>query len=288
MKSSCLLIGFEYLSTDKWKSLPGIPVDLYQVYQYSLKISNNIKVFTDIDCDHNTEILKQAIFNGHANSGLLSFIQDLKDHNHHYPFKSTFKSNHLDNNFESFLIQNSKNVDKMFIYYTGHAKKGNIILPDSTQVSIKHIYELLDCKEVIMILDCCEPDITFLPYQYQDHYHLINNNFSKKHILCLTSDTNKNTTSKLGSEFTRLLFNYLVSDNDNNRIISISGLNHDIEIEIFSTYHETIIFSWFTGFKNNMSINYDCYDGFIKIQLNNCQPTIQKSASIKDYLRYLI
>jgi len=74
-----ILIGFEYKNG---KRLPGIPVDLYQVYCF---LKNNgwkneeIKILTDIKQDAQTEILKISILDNIVDSGILSFIEDLKE-----------------------------------------------------------------------------------------------------------------------------------------------------------------------------------------------------------------
>ena len=47
MSYASLLIGFE-----DWKTLPGIPGDLYQAYKYSQNITKNIIVFTDLYKDY--------------------------------------------------------------------------------------------------------------------------------------------------------------------------------------------------------------------------------------------
>ena len=64
MRYGILLIGFEYKRSKKWNTLPGIPVDLYQVYRYFSSISRNILVVTDVNKDYKTTVLKKAILDG--------------------------------------------------------------------------------------------------------------------------------------------------------------------------------------------------------------------------------
>ena len=44
-------------------------------------------VFTDINKDHNTSILQRAILDGHVDSGLLSFIEDINDNKQYTMYK---------------------------------------------------------------------------------------------------------------------------------------------------------------------------------------------------------
>jgi hypothetical protein len=290
-----LLIGFEYLENKTIKSLPGIPVDLYQAYNHALKITKSITVFTDVSEDHKTDILKQAILNNYADSNLLSFIEDIKERSHNL-FKSKKEGNYTSNNFEEIFIKSIKDCNKLFLYYSGHAKNGNIILPDKTHVPLTHLRDLMNkhCSneaEIVVILDCCQSNGMELPYSFHKNvyssdltplniFKLNSYNFTDKRIICLSAtqiDQDSNAT-RSGSLFTRKIFDLIKSEKQ----ISIKK----IDAIITTSYPEQSIWSWFVkGSKNNLSIFVD--KSIIFIKLNNCKKTITDSKSVKNYFRYL-
>lgn len=306
-----LLIGFEYINSKEWKSLPGIPVDLYQAYVNSMKISKNIKVFTDLTKDYRTTILQRAIIDGYADSNLLSFIEDIKEKQQYILYQSEKKNNYVVNNFENVItnvLRNDRNKDvtHIFIYFTGHAKNGHIILPDDTHVSLTHLKDLIvsntnpDCQ-IVVILDCCQSNGMDLPYIFNGNYKLNNYNFINPSIICFSSSQidEDSSASRSGSVFTRNIFNVIfgfpsqTSDSQNNindggKILPIKSLFHKIKCTIYCSYPENILWAWVSGYnKNNMNITIDNYNSTISVVLNNCHNTINGSASISDYLRYL-
>lgn len=289
-----LLIGFEYYQSENKtvKSLPGIPVDLYQAYNHALKITKNITVFTDVSEDHKTDILKQAILNNYVDSNLLSFIEDIKERSQYFSFISKTENNYASNNFEEVFIKSIKDCNKLFLYYSGHAKNGNIILPDKTHVPLTHLRDLMNkhCSseaEIVVILDCCQSNGMELPYSFHKNvyssdltplniFKLNSYNFTSKRIICLsaTQINQDSNATRSGSLFTRKIF-----DNLKFNIKSIDAI-------ITTSYPEQSIWSWFVkGSKNNLSIFVD--KSIIFIKLNNCKKTITDSKSVKNYFRYL-
>lgn len=330
MKYGILLIGFEYLKSKRWKSLPGIPVDLYQAYRYTENISKNtskkVLVFTDIDSDYNTTILQQAIFDGYVDSGLLSFVEDIKDKKHYNKYISTTKNGYTVNNFDKTISTFVKNIDRLIIYYTGHGKSGDIILPDDTHVSLIYLKQLIvnnsnkNCQ-IVSILDCCESNGMSLPFVF-DFFTLKeltnktngiwkqnNNDFNHQEIICISSShiEENSSATKSGSIFTQLLFSYLSSSSlsssslssgylsssslssGGNKYITVTDLMRNIKgIYIHGSYPNIkLIWGWFLkSDHNNLDISYNEVNSIISIKLNNCQPTLDKSSSMTNYLRY--
>ena len=218
-----VLIGFQY-SADK--KLPGIIIDLYQVYFF---LKNNgwkekeIKVLTDIEKDESTDTLKIAILNNTVDSEILSFIEDLKERAEYTKFISRDYYNNL-----SSLFTHS---DYYFVYFTGHAKNGNIVLPDNSHLSFSLFKNLLIGKKNICVLDCCEAEID-LPFVLIDGlYRLKTLNFTKTEIVCISSSSQKekSLTSKSGSVFTRRLFEILKDSGLSfPSILKQIGLNNEI------------------------------------------------------------
>lgn len=285
MKIGALLIGFEYIKTNRWKSLPGIPVDLYQAYSYCSTITKNILVFTDIEKDHNTNILQKSIIEGHTDSGLLSFIEDIKFNRQYVLYEYIKKNNYITNNFDQTVSEFVNKFDKLIIYYTGHGKSGDIILPDNTHVGLSYLKSLIKTQQMLAIIDCCESNGMCLPYFYFNHYKLNTTDFSDNEIICLSSThiSQDSVATKSGSVFTRVLFSYLSTNNyiTINDLVKIPGIN------IHTTFPNIkIVWGWVTGSKNNIDIDIDNTNSLITIKLNNCQSTVDQSSSMINYLRY--
>lgn len=294
MKTVALIIGFEYIKSEDWKSLPGIPVDMYQAYTYSQNITKNITVFTDVDKDYRTSVLRQAIIDGYVDSNLLSFIEDTQDKNHHVLYQSQKVNNYITNNFEDTIIDSIRGTNRLFVYYTGHAKNGHLILPDNTHVPLNHLRNIIisnisSNSQVVIILDCCQSNGMELPYIYNNNYKLNNFDFLPNRIICLSSSSidQHSTATRSGSIFTRELFKILNSNNT--AVLTVRDLFNKITVNIYTTYLETTLFVWFCNptKDNNIDIMIDMTNSIIKVTLNNCQNTIETSASIRDYIRYL-
>lgn len=221
-----LIIGFEYKNTrsiDKWDFLPGISVDLYQIYNYIKTKTTKILIYTDIQSDYRTDILKKAILDGYVDSGLLSFIEDIKISDNYKNFIFTKRHNYIVNNFDTTVIDFISGLDRLFIYYTGHGKNGNIILPDGTQVGVDYIKSLInvytnDSCEIISIFDCCEADISLLVDQS-----------AKRHISIASTKINEETTtSKTGSKFTRNIIKEIKTSKNINNYLNMHRSHSDI------------------------------------------------------------
>ena len=206
MERKAILIGFEYKNG---KKLPGIIVDIYQVYTFLKKIGwkdSEISVYTDIQKDYQTEILKLAILEHTVDSAILTFIEDLKEKDQYIEFKSHY------NNFQT-IIGNLPYYS--FIYYSGHSKNGNLILPNEALISLDYFRDML-IGEIFLVMDCCEGGIN-LPFVLHEEIFRLENDtaFVKPEIICIASslDNEKSVTSRAGSLFTRHLFTLFEESN---------------------------------------------------------------------------
>jgi len=211
-----LLIGFQYKYSQHIKKLPGIAVDLYQVYSFFKNIENKeIKIFTDIDIDSKTDILKRSIIDNVVDSGILSFIEDTKDKKQHQLYKS---HTHY-NNFEKIISQWCKEAKQLIIYYTGHSKNQNIILPNDSFFSFERFLSCItrntDTKcQILIIMDSCNCIGLHLPFYLNgDVFRLSFNKkiFVNRDIICISSsnENESSTATKKGSHFTQKLFDVL-------------------------------------------------------------------------------
>lgn len=203
-----LLIGFEYSGKNR---LPGIVIDLYLAYNFFKQYDKEIVILSDIESDSSTPILRKAIIEQIVNSDILSFIEECKEKN----IYKIYKSQGYYNNFESCF--KSKD-EKLFVYYTGHSKNGNILLPDNSLYSFDNFRNQLEnYKQSIVILDCCESNGLSLPFRLIDNVYRLENteNFTKSRILCISSSLSQQNSiaSKTGSFFTRYIFNLLLNKN---------------------------------------------------------------------------
>jgi len=265
-----ILIGFEYFNG---KKLPGITVDLYQVYLF-LKgkgwRDEEITVFTDIKKDEQTEMLKTAILEKTVDSNILSFIEILKEKKQYCEFIS---HNHY-NNFETTITntQNTQNTN-LFFYYSGHSKNNNIILPNEALISFERLTKMLSkWSEVICIMDCCSGGIV-LPFTcHEKVYRFEAEIFLQTKIISFASslEGEKSLTSRAGSLFTRNILSILTNEKQN--IFQIlekmkkTNIFNNQTANICSTYpSQYYIFPWVYSHPN-ISFNQNPY--FIKISRN--------------------
>lgn len=206
MKRKSILIGFEYTGD---KKLPGITVDLYQVYNFLKRWGwkdDEITVYTDIKKDSQTDILKMSILEKTVDSHILSFIEDLQERKQHTEFTS---HNHY-NNFES--IFKKEKEDNLFVYYTGHCKNGNLILPNSSLLSLHSFTKILSKYEnVICIMDCCNGGIDLPFVCHEKVYRFESEKFVKNNIISIAAalQDENSVTSRAGSFFTKNLLSVL-------------------------------------------------------------------------------
>lgn len=200
-----LLIGFQY-SHDK--KLPGIATDLYQVYSFLKKYNwqdEEICIMTDIEKDETTDVLKTSILEKIVDSEVLSFIEDSKERNQYVLFKS---HNHY-NNFSTIFPNEQINL---FIYYTGHCKEGNIILPNKSLINLTDYFS---SPNIFIVMDCCEAGLD-LPFVLEGNIYRCKDKpkFFKDKIICISSslEGEKSITTQSGSLFTRHVFKFLESN----------------------------------------------------------------------------
>lgn len=238
---SVILIGFQYGDFESNKVhivnslyLPGILVDLYQVYLFAKRMNpDKIIVITDIEKDSKTDLLLKAIVESIVDSDILTFIETIKESNSYYYY-----------NDQSVLIKTITNEtylsDQLFLYYTGHAKEGYILLPNEQRIKMTDLRDIIisslkPSSEIFIVMDCCNGTGMELPFRFIhttnkiDFDEIINNRryqqfryqlqhtpnpiFTKQKIICISSTSNNedSITTKNGSLFTQSLFRHFKS-----------------------------------------------------------------------------
>lgn len=249
-----ILIGFEYDKNNKFLGLPGIIIDLYQMYKIGTNIApDNIFIITDIERNPKTKILKNAVLEGIVDENILDFIDDIKESHKYIKYCNL-------NNFIQNIINIYKNSKQIVLYFTGHCISGNIILPDNTSLSYEDLLNILITytninAEILIIMDCCESTDMGLPYMLQlkiksSIYRLTSNKnkiFPKQKIIYISSSIkDENSIShKDGSFFTRVLYKQF--KNKNSSLVSILNI---INNEYLLKYNQTAsIYSSFPNIK---------------------------------------
>lgn len=245
-----LLVGFTY-SGDK--KLPGITIDLYIAYCFLKEAGwkdNEITVFTDIEKNDETHVLKKGIADKIVDTDVLSFIDTLKDKNQYIKYKY----HGIYNNFKATLEfctckREDKEIDNLFIYYTGHSEEGNIVLPQGTLYPFNDIRDFISSnfKNIFCVLDCCERGI-ILPFSLQDNIYRLSSTgeegITKSDFLCISSclENEKTIASKTGSFFTKTLFEIIKEKNIHIKDI-LSLLRNKINMEYYKNnkkYKQTV------------------------------------------------
>lgn len=132
-----VIIGFCYKNSinpndSKRMFLPGIIIDLYQIYNMFLKIKpDKLMVITDIEEDVTIDIVLEAIKDSKIDAHILSFIKKLKESNNYFQFISKDK-------LLTLFKENLSSYNKIFIYYTGHVENGSILLPIYSEFPLIH------------------------------------------------------------------------------------------------------------------------------------------------------
>ena len=260
------IIGFQY---DKDDRLPGISIDLYQVYCF-LKDKGwkdeEVTIFTDVQKDKATDVLKNAILNNIVDPGVLSFIEDSKERGNYINFTSH-------NHYNNFLSSLTKECPNMFIYYSGHSRNKEIILPNGALISMDNFRSLFNnCEKGICIMDCCQGGID-LPFELHENiYHLKENvdksTFLKPKLICISSslEGEQSISTQSGSLFTRHLFKNL--DKDLQSLLEIMRKKNNSTVTISSSYPSLhYLFSFLNHHSNPISITV--YPFYIICDLSN-------------------
>lgn len=201
-----VLVGFRYEGN---KKLPGIVVDLYQIYTF-LKENGwkeeEIYVLTDVKGDQDTNVLRKAILEKIVDTNILSFISLLKKNNRYIRYKAHSHSNNFTSIFNNTgsLEESMLSKQNLFFYYSGHSKDNCFVLPSDALVSFNTFLDLT-YDEVFIILDCCEGDLGLTYQCFDNFYRFKNEKFFPRHILAFSSslDNEKSLTDAAGSLFTK-------------------------------------------------------------------------------------
>jgi len=182
-----IAIGFGYIQTQS-ECLSGTLIDLFLIHRFFAQYSN-VHIFTDLEEDINGKSLLSAIRSNIISSKATVF-------NTHHLIKT---QDDLFSEIENVLSSQFQNI---IIYYTGHGIKGNIKLPDLTNLSFqilnKKINELGKRNiKIIWITDCCYGPSFNLPYILKDDGFLYKENIDTHdcEIITFISSRSEDTDS---------------------------------------------------------------------------------------------
>ncbi len=228
-----ILIGFQYEDTiclenklntllnrkDHLGTLRGTMVDLYLAYNFCLKMNaDRIAVITDIEENGN---YLAAINEGIVDSHINNFLVQLKKLDQYNKYEN---KEHLVQLFQEIVM----NGDELFLYYSGHAAKGSLILPNIEYLGIVELKKIViqfmcNAGEIFVIMDCCQGIGFGLPYRLMKIEPVKYKNTEKDNekdycdiketqkIVCISSTliSEDSITTQLGSIFSQIIFNLL-------------------------------------------------------------------------------
>lgn len=223
-----VIIGFNYTNS-KINTLPGIPIDINNVYK-TFKKSQPDKtiVVTDIKSNMPIHYFYQSIKDGHVTSSVSTFI-DYVQKTKEYLLCSNVKT------FFEFMNNFMDDVKYITLYFTGHCVNGKIMFPSGEEYSITEIIKNINNRinkdgYIFALFDCCEYTTNF-PFCYSiDHgKHIYNKNgeFIPNNIIVMGNKENKNVPiDRHGSNFTKLILENIniKSIEEFNKIIPSAGI----------------------------------------------------------------
>ncbi len=224
-KKKALLIVFMYQECDliDYNELPGALVDLYLSYQHAKRIGcEDIQIITDLEDDQKTDLLVRAMIDKIVDHHIIEFIDDMK--------RAKILNLYTGINRLNELVKKSvSKADQLFVYFSGHALNGDMILPNSKirfqkvphyseetgltmlkTVKIEedniHHYSLYKFRQLIcnettrtcqhfIVLDCCQSDGMLLSFRFCAKNNIFklspspDRKYTKKNILCLSSSS---------------------------------------------------------------------------------------------------
>jgi len=207
---TAIIIIFHY------NQLEGAISDLYKVFQWFFLLNFNIIIISDIE--FTTQIIDYLYLYYNKND-IDTFLKNIKLA--HFILLKNNKI--LIDTLASFTYINTKHL---FVYYSGHAKNNEIVLPDKTMLSfITFKYLLLNINnDIFCMLDCCYPSCLQLPFKFNFTHNtfFLNENIDciPHHFLLITSSNNneKSISSIKGSLFTASFFSSLLSHTSEKKI----------------------------------------------------------------------
>lgn len=286
-----ILIGFQYCNDmfceqifereGKFENLylPGIIIDLYQSYKFVKNMKpDKILIITDIYEDQKTSLLMKSIVEDIVDSDILTFIETIKNTNEYHKYKDL-------KNFINTISLTCYNQNNIFIYYTGHAKNGYLLLPSIEKYPMSDFRELISnstyhLANIFIVMDCCNGSCLNLPFKLEINkspvYKLVNDTklfFTKQNIICIVSSLNNENaiTSKNGSIFTRAFFKSIKSCNRllSKILIDITSYCSQQTPCIYSSYPNIyLIWNWLLN-PSNYDITIDNINNHILISTNH-------------------
>jgi len=211
---TAVIIGFDYKN---WKELPGIPIDIYCAFKTAMRSKpDRVVVVTDIDRDYEGITYYEAIINEVVEGDLLQFISFIQSQGYHHKFRGS-------EDLKNIIMEYSSNSSQVFLYFTGHCKNGEMLLPKTSDrayeaVPLSEILEIivkssLPTSDIFCICDCCESDGMKLPFildSTMDRYRLRTDltlqelSFPKQNVICISSSSSNQEakSNRMGSLFT--------------------------------------------------------------------------------------
>lgn len=225
-----IIIGFEYKNSVH-QEIPGTQYDILRMYHIMSHFSDQICIITDIN---------------KFDSDIIDNIKKIDDLTVNIDDKLLYKYQEKDDFIEKLNnISLDINTDIICLYYSGHGEKGLIITPeDNDGIESTIFIDIFNKSEIFIIFDCCHPSTLSLPFKLNNNKWKLQDEYKvrKNNILLLTcadeDNEEKAVSSRYGSIFTRIFFNYIKKSLHSNR--NLSHIVHKIMLNIYEERNKYI------------------------------------------------
>ena len=159
------------------------------------------------------------------------------------------------NLFEILNSSINQNENKYILFYSGHGKNGNMILPNDDEINFNDLIQFLSMSikqksQILFVIDCCSIGKLNLTFKYNDGwYEYQSKNYYEHNILTFTSShKEKSISTNYGSLFTKHFlknlnlyhFNDIITNIDDGIISDSLNIKNKIEIPKISIYSSYI------------------------------------------------
>lgn len=205
------IIGYEYTGTSQ--ELPGIILDLYQVYHYFKNKGCRVNILTDLQKDVWKKEFVKAVADCRVGADITTFIQDIQEERSYLMFRNMKQ-------VKDWLVEHPCQV----MFYTGHGIKDRLMLPNNEFFPLEEMRDIVcagnpNPTKLTFLLDCCHPNGMGLPYCIFPFDKDYKDNSTRPwecphNVQCFVSSAinEKSVTSKCGSVYTQSLFDNITKN----------------------------------------------------------------------------
>jgi len=173
--------------------------------RYCESVNFKVVILTDISSKPSIDEMLPSIIQGHIDNKFSSWIEEVQksDYYKHVISKTDFITE----------LSKIKDDNHVFLYYTGHGSKNNLVMPNGDMVSVTSLkdYITTTTHDIVYLLDCCDIN-SIETWNYvltKKNNFVYNENIPKvyQRVYCISHQNNIPLTSANGSRFSREIIN---------------------------------------------------------------------------------